>query len=114
MIDHIALVVEDPKRTATLLEKFGYKILRETPHHAGSIEIVDPKQESIVIELCIKRPQDSIGVDHICLKLEDQEAYQKLVDDGLSFKGELHLVPDSGRYVNNHVDEDNIKWQITI
>jgi len=32
----------------------------------------------------------------------------------MKFTGELHLSPDSGRYINNHVDDDQIKWQITI
>lgn len=37
-----------------------------------------------------------------------------MVSEGMTFTGELHLSPDSGRYINNHVDDDKIKWQITI
>lgn len=67
MIDHIAFVVEDPKKTAALLGKFGYLIYRETPHHGGSVEMEDPAQKGMIIELCTKRPQDGIGLTmHVC------------------------------------------------
>lgn len=114
MIDHIAFVVEDPEKTAEFLAKFGYEIYRRTPHHGGSVEVEHPQQKGLIIELCKKRPQDSVGFNHVCLKLESQEHYHKLEDDGIVFNGELHLSPDSGRYVNNHIDSDKIKWQITI
>lgn len=114
MVDHMAFVVEDPKKTAALLEKFGYQIYRETPHHGGSVEVEDPAQKGLIIELCTKRPQDSVGFNHVCLRVESQEEYRKLAEAGIKFTGELHLSPDSGRYINNHVDDDKIKWQITI
>ena len=114
MIDHIAFVVEDPKKTAALLEKFGYLIYRETPHHGGSVEMEDPAQKGMIIELCTKRPQDGIGFNHACLRVESREEYEKMVSEGMPFTGELHLSPDRGRYINNHVDDDKIKWQITI
>lgn len=114
MVDHIAFVVENPKKTAELLEKFGYQVHRRTPHHGGSIEVEDPAQKGLIIELCTRRPQDESGFNHTCLRLESRDEYQKMVDDGLGFTGELHLSPDSGRYINNHMDNDMIKWQITI
>ncbi|MCD7909064.1 MAG: VOC family protein [Clostridium sp.] len=114
MIDHIAFVVEDPKKTADLLEKFGYLVYRETPHHGGSVEVEDPAQKGLIIELCTKRPQDTIGFNHACLRVESREEYGKMVSDGMKFKGELRLSPDSGRYINNYIDDDKIKWQITI
>lgn len=114
MIDHIAFVVEEPKKTAALLEKFGYRIHRETAHHGGSVEVEDPAQKGLIIELCTKRPQDSLGFNHACLRVESREEYERMVDEGIKFTGELHLSPDSGRYINNHVDDDKIKWQITI
>lgn len=114
MVDHMAFVVEDPKKTAALLEKFGYQFYRETAHHGGSVEVEDPAQKGMIIELCTKRPQDSIGFNHACLRLESREEYQELADAGLKFTGELHFSSESGRYVNNCVDDDGIKWQITI
>lgn len=114
MIDHIAFVVADPKKTAALLEQFGYQVYRETPHHGGSVEMEDPSQKGLIIELCTKRPQDGVGFNHACLRLESREEYEKMVSAGMKFTGELHLSPDSGRYINNHVDDDQIKWQITI
>ena len=114
MIDHIAFVVADPKKTAALLEQFGYQVYRETPHHGGSVEMEDPSQTGLIIELCTKRPQDGVGFNHACLRLESREEYEKMVSGGMKFTGELHLSPDSGRYINNHVDDDQIKWQITI
>lgn len=113
MIDHIAFVVENPKETAKLLEKFGYQTYRETPHHGGSIEMQDPRQKGVIIELCSKRPQDTVGFDHTCMRLENRREYQRMIDEGIKFTGELHLSVDSNRYVNNHLDSDNIKWQIT-
>lgn len=113
MIDHIAVVVEDPKKTAEVLVKFGYEIFRETVHHGGSVEVFDPKQEGLIIELCTKRPQDTVGLNHVCVRL-GQEEYDKLEAEGMKFSGELHLSKESGRYVNNYVDDDKIKWQITI
>ncbi len=114
MVDHIAFVVENPKKTAALLEKFGYQVHRETAHHCGSVEVEDPGQKGLIIELCTKRPQDSLGFNHACLRVESQEEYQDMINDGMKFTGELHLSPDSGRYINNYVDDDGIKWQITI
>jgi hypothetical protein len=36
-----------------------------------------------------------------------------LAAQGLNFKGNYHLSPDSGRYIDNLIDEDGIKWQVT-
>ena len=114
MIDHIAFIVENPQKTAALLEKFGYRIVRETPHHAGSIEMVDLRQAEIIIEICTKRPQEKLGVEHVCLKLDSREEYREIVKSGLTFSGKLKYIPESGRYVNNHFDDDNLKWQVTL
>ena len=77
MIDHIAFVVADPKKTAALLEQFGYQVYRETPHHGGSVEMEDPSQKGLIIELCTKRPQDGVGFNHACLRLESREEYER-------------------------------------
>ena len=85
MIDHIAFVVADPKKTAALLEQFGYQVYRETPHHGGSVEMEDPSQKGLIIELCTKRPQDGVGFNHACLRLESREEYEKMVSGGMKF-----------------------------
>lgn len=113
MIDHLAFVVEDPENTAKLLEKFGYRVIRRTPHHGGSVEVESPKQPGLILELCTKRPQDTAGFNHVCLRLSGQEEYDELEKGGLTFNKKPHLSVDSGRFITNHIDSDNIKWQVT-
>lgn len=113
MIDHIAFVVEDPEATAKMLANFGYEVCRRTAHHCGSVEVESKAQPGLILELCTKRPRDVKGVNHICMRLEDQDEFAKIEAAGISFSGAPHLSPESGRYVTNHVDADGIKWQIT-
>lgn len=113
MVDHIAFIVENPERTAEMLANFGYEVKRRTAHHGGSVEVESPKQPGLVIELCAKRPQDTIGFNHACFRIEDQAAYDELVEKGVTFNKPPHLSVDSGRYITNHIDEDQIKWQVT-
>ncbi len=113
MLDHIAFTVKDVEKTAELLSHFGYSVKRKTAHHGGSIEVTCEAQPELVIELCSQRPGDELGFNHACFLLNGKEEYDALVAQGLNFKGNYHLSPDSGRYIDNLVDEDGIKWQIT-
>ena len=113
MIDHIAFVVEDPVRTAAMLQKFGYRIYRQTEHHGCAIALEHEKQPGLIIELTQKRQKDSIGFNHVCFRVDGQEMYETLEKEGISFTGAPHFSAESGRYITNCVDEDQIKWQIT-
>ena len=113
MIDHLAFIVEDPESTAELLGKFGYLVTRRTPHHAGSIEVENPQQPGLIIELCSQCPQEATGFDHICLRLAGQETYNALEQGGMIFTNKPYLCKESGRYITNHIDSDGIRWQVT-
>ena len=113
MLDHICFNVKDVEKTAELLSHFGYVEKRRTPHHGGSIEVYCKEQPDLVSELMTQREGDFAGFNHACFLLSGKEEYDELVAQGLNFKGNYHFVEDSGRYVDNLVDEDGIKWQIT-
>lgn len=113
MIDHMAFVVEDPERQAEILQKFGYEMVRRTSHHAGSVEVADPRQPGLILELCTRRPQDAVGFNHAGLCIEGAGEAAALKAAGLEFLNEPHLSEETGRYVANFRDSDGIKWQIT-
>lgn len=114
MIDHINFVVDDVEKTAELMAKLGYKIHRRTEHHEGSIEMEHPEQLGLILEFGTKRPQDTVGFNHACFKLKDMDQYKELDQAGVPFVKEPYLSPASGRHVTNFVDNDKIKWQITL
>ncbi len=113
MIDHIAFIVEDPEATAAMLEKFGYHIVRKTAHHGCSVEVESDAQPGLVIEMNKVREQDSIGFNHVCMRISGQEECDRLQANGVSFDKAPHLSVESGRFITNHIDEDGIKWQVT-
>lgn len=113
MVDHIAFICTDPEAQAAMLEKFGYEVKRRTVHHGASVELVCKEQPELVIELCRIRPTESLGFNHICLKVENAEKVDEMVENGLTIDKPLHLSKDSGRMITNHHDEDGNKWQIT-
>ena len=113
MIDHIAFVVANPEKTAEMLARIGYHVTRRTPHHGGSVEVESEAQPGLILELCTKREQDSLGFNHVCMRLADQAAYDELEAQGMTFNKAPHLSVDSGRWITNHIDEDGIKWQVT-
>ncbi len=115
MLDHVAFFVKDVEKTAELLSHFGYKVKRKTPHHGGSIEVYCDEQPELVIELCTIREDkgDKAGFNHACFLLNGKAEYDELCAQGVPFQGNYHFSAGSGRYIDNLIDEDGIKWQIT-
>ncbi len=114
MLDHIEFIVSDPERTVKMLHYFGYEVIRHTAHQGGAYELACKEQPELILEIIKARPQDSLGMNHPALAVEDRDAYSRIKEEISYIPRELHLVKSSGRYVSNIFDENGIKWQMIL
>lgn len=114
-IDHIAIRVVDPEKTAAFLEKIGYEVTRRTAHHGVAVELQSPEQPGLVLELTALLEHNGVkevpGIDHIAFGLDSEEAYTGLADQGYEITDMPHIVKVSNRKVASYKDVDGVKWQ---
>ena len=92
-IDHIELIVRDVDEHVAFYEKLGFKVLLRTEHHGGSAELQLPGENQPVIEIHTATGEETIGINHIALKVANaQEAYDDVTSKGIKPDRGPHLV----------------------
>ncbi len=112
-IDHIELIVRDVDEHVAFYEKLGFKVLLRTEHHGGSAELQLPGENQPVIEIHTATGEETIGINHIALKVANaQEAYDDVVSKGITPDRGPHLVQVTGRTNVNLRDPDGWRMQL--
>lgn len=118
IIDHIAIRVVDPDKTADFLSKIGYQVTRRTTHHGVAVEVQSPDQPGLILELTALIERDGVmevpGIDHLCFTVETEDDLTDLAEAGWPLKNKAYLVPGSERKVTSFKDADGVKWQLVI
>jgi catechol 2,3-dioxygenase-like lactoylglutathione lyase family enzyme len=112
-IDHIELIVRDLQEYVTFLKTLGFEMVRETPHHGGSVEMKSPGENQPVFEIHQVTGEEVIGVNHIAFKVDDVAAAHAELKDypGMVSSAPGH-VPDTGRTNLNLRDPDGWRLQL--
>ena len=111
-LDHIDIVVSDPELMASFFERAGFTIHRRTDHGGGSIELRFPGSgEQPILELT--SPVDGtgktrpLGLRHMALRSSDIAAtLSEFTASGLPLRGELRVIPETGRTLFNLSDPE--------
>ena len=112
-IDHIELIVRDVNEHVEFFQKLGFKVLLRTSHHGGSAELQLPGENQPVIEIHSATGEETIGINHIALKVANaQEAYDDVVGKGITPDRGPHLVEVTGRTNVNLRDPDG--WRVQL
>jgi glyoxylase I family protein len=112
-IDHIELIVRDVDEHVAFYEKLGFKVLLRTEHHGGSAELQLPGENQPVIEIHTATGEETIGINHIALKVANaQEAYDDVTSKGIKPDRGPHLVQVTGRTNVNLRDPDGWRMQL--
>ncbi len=112
-IDHIELIVRDVDEHVVFYEKLGFKVLLRTEHHGGSAELQLPGENQPVIEIHTATGEETIGINHIALKVANaQEAYDDVTSKGIKPDRGPHLVQVTGRTNVNLRDPDGWRMQL--
>ena len=112
-IDHIELIVRDVDEHVAFYEKLGFKVLLRTEHHGGSAELQLPGENQPVIEIHTATGEETIGINHIALKVANaQEAYDDVTSKGIKPDRGPHLVQVAGRTNVNLRDPDGWRMQL--
>lgn len=119
LIDHLAFRVSNVDATGDLLKQLGYVEVRRTDHHGGALELENPNQPGIILELTTigkKKNSDEMevpGFDHACFSLTESDL-QTLVANGFPTAGKPKLNTQSGRMCESFKDSDDTKWQFVL
>ena len=70
-IDHIELIVRDLDEYVAFFKTLGFEMVRETPHHGGSVEMKPPGDGQPVFEIHQVVGEEVIGVNHIAFRVDD-------------------------------------------
>lgn len=117
-IDHIDVVVDDPRKMAEFLVSVGFTPVRETEGGRGSIEIAFPGEgDQPILELT---PRDQgngkvreLGLRHIALRSSDiNKTFEELNSRGYTFDKPPRLIPETGRMLTNLKDPEGKSLQI--
>ena len=112
-IDHIELIVRDVDEHVDFYQKLGFKVLMRTSHHGGSAELQLPGPNQPVIEIHTVTGEETIGINHIALKVASaQEAYDDVTQKGIQPDRGPHLVEVTGRTNVNLRDPDG--WRVQL
>ncbi len=112
-IDHIELIVNDVQAYVDLFTMLGFKIVTQTDHHGGSVELQLPGPNQPVFEIHKTLVEEVPGVNHIALRVTDvNEAYEKIKEKGLRIDMAPHYSPHTGRTNMNARDPDGWRLQI--
>ncbi len=112
-IDHIEGIVRDVDEHVAFYEKLGFKVLLRTEHHGGSAELQLPGENQPVIEIHTATGEETIGINHIALKVANaQEAYDDVTSKGIKPDRGPHLVQVTGRTNVNLRDPDGWRMQL--
>lgn len=117
-IDHIDVVVEDPKKMADFLVSIGFTHVRETEGGRGSVEVAFPGEgDQPILELT---PSDQgngkvrpLGLRHIALRSTNiDKTFEELNARGYTFDKPPRLIPQTGRMLTNLKDPEGRSLQI--
>ncbi len=112
-IDHIELIVRDVDEHVAFYQQLGFELLMRTAHHGGSAELQLPGPNQPVIEIHTATGEETIGINHIALKVANaQEAYDDVTKKGIEPDRGPHLVEVTGRTNVNLRDPDG--WRIQL
>jgi catechol 2,3-dioxygenase-like lactoylglutathione lyase family enzyme len=117
-IDHIEIIVHDLDVHVPFYEKLGFKVLRRTTHHGGSVEMQLPG-DSVVLELHQVGAEEVPGYNHIAFAVEDVAATrEELIAKGIQFEnnppkyGGPVLAHSTGRWLANFRSPDGTRLQM--
>lgn len=111
-LDHIDIVVDDPEAMAGFFERAGFTINRRTEHGGGSIELRFPGPgEQPILELTTPLDADGktrpLGLRHMALRSNNiASTLADFTAAGLPVRGELRVIPETGRTLFNLSDPE--------
>lgn len=117
-IDHIDIVVEDPRQMADFLVSIGFTHVRETEGGRGSIEVAFPGEgDQPILELTPRDPGTGkvreLGLRHIALRSSDiNKTFEELTAKGYRFDKPPRLIGETGRMLTNLKDPEGRSLQI--
>ena len=112
-IDHIELIVNDVQQYIDLFTMLGFKIVTQTDHHGGSVELQLPGPNQPVFEIHKTLIEEVPGVNHIAFRVTDvNETYEQFKNAGLRIDKEPGYSPHTGRTNMNARDPDGWRLQI--
>lgn len=112
-IDHIDLCVGDLQAAKKMYEKLGFRVLRETEHVGGAIELVHPDMPMTIMELHTATEEWPIGLRHIGFAVNDiHDASAKVKASGIEQECEPFFMEMTGRWLGNFFDDDGRKVQL--
>lgn len=116
-IDHIDVVVDDPKAMADFLVSIGFALVREM-HSRGSIEVAFPGEgDRPILELTPRVQANGdvreLGLRHIAIRSSDiAKTFEELTARGFTFDTPPRLVEETGRMLANLKDPEGRTLQI--
>jgi catechol 2,3-dioxygenase-like lactoylglutathione lyase family enzyme len=110
-IDHIHVFVENLEKSVNYFTQvLGFKIIRQTKHTDGSVELKAPKGKE-VIELSQANEKFPVGINHIGFKVENlKKEYEYLKNKGADFFEEPHLNISTNRWLVTMNDAEKRGW----
>ena len=117
-LDHIDIVVENPRKMAEFFISIGFKLVRTLEHGGGAVELAFPGEGDQPILELTSRDQGNgkvreLGLRHIAVRSSDiNKTYEELTARGYTFDKPPRPIEATGRMLTNLKDPEGRSLQI--